>query len=68
MTPLRQKMIEAMQVRGFSIRTHQSYLGAVSDLAKDYGRSPELLSREELQAYCLYWVKVRNLSGASCRL
>ena len=68
MTPLRQKMIEAMQVRGFSIRTHQSYLGAVSDLAKYYGRSPELLSREELQAYFLYLVKVRNLSGASCRL
>ncbi len=28
MTPLRQKMIDAMQVRGFSARTHQSYLSA----------------------------------------
>ena len=68
MTPLRQKMIEAMQVRGFSIRTHESYLAAVSDLAKYYKRSPEQLNREELQAYFLYLVKDRHLSGASCHL
>lgn len=68
MTPLRQKMIDAMQVRGFSVRTHQSYLSAVSELAKYYGRSPEDLSRDELQAYFLYLVKERSLSGASCRL
>ena len=29
MTALRQQMIAAMRQRGFSIRTHQSYLGAV---------------------------------------
>lgn len=68
MTPLRQKMIEAMQLRGFSVRTHQSYLYAVSDLAKYYRRSPEGLSREELQAHFLYLVKERGLSAASCRL
>ncbi|MGH9196844.1 MAG: hypothetical protein ACRD1T_14010 [Acidimicrobiia bacterium] len=28
MTPLRAKMIKAMQVRGFSVRTHESYLAA----------------------------------------
>jgi len=49
MTPLRQKMIEAMRLRGFSVRTHRSYLAAVSALAKHYGRSPEVLSRDELQ-------------------
>ena len=68
MTPLRQKMIEAMQVRGFSVRTHQSYLAAVSDLAKFHRRSPDLLEREQLQAYFLHLVKDRGLSGASCRL
>lgn len=68
MTPLRQKMIEAMQLRGFSPRTHQSYLAAVSALAQHYGRSPEALDRDELQAYFLYLVKERGLSAASCRL
>ena len=68
MTPLRQKMIDAMQVRGMSPRTHRSYLSAVRDLAKYYRRSPDQLSGEELQAFFLYLVKERNLSPATCRL
>lgn len=68
MTPLRQKMIDAMQLRGFSVRTHQSYLSAVSALAQYYQRSPEALSVDELQAFFLYLAKERGLSGASCRL
>jgi len=68
MTPLRQKMIDAMQVRGFSVRTHQSYLAAVTDLSRYFKRSPATLSVDELQAYFLYLVKERDLSGASCRL
>jgi integrase/recombinase XerD len=68
MTPLRQKMMDAMQVRGFSVRTHESYLAAVGDLARYYHRSPDQLNADELQAYFLYLVKERGLSGASCRL
>lgn len=34
MTPLRQRMIVAMQMHGFSPCTHESYLSAVRDLAK----------------------------------
>ena len=68
MTPLRQQMIDAMQVRGFSARTHQSYLSAVSALAQYYNRTPEQLSIDEIQAYFLYLVKERGLSGATCRL
>ena len=63
MIPLRQKMIEAMQLRGFSPQTHQSYLAAVSALAQHYGRSPEALDRDELQAYFLYLVKERGRNG-----
>jgi integrase/recombinase XerD len=68
MTPLRQKMIDAMQVRGFSVRTHRSYLSAVADLARYYHRSPDQLSSDELQAFFVYLAKERGLSGASCRL
>lgn len=68
MTPLRQKMIDAMQVRGMSPRTHRSYLSAVTDLAKYYRRSPDQVSGEELQAFFLYLVKERHLSPATCRL
>jgi site-specific recombinase XerD len=61
-------MIEAMQQRGFSLRTHQSYLAAVSDLARYYHRSPAQLSLDDLQAYFKYLAIERSLSGASCRL
>lgn len=68
MTPLRQKMIDTMLLRGFSVRTQQSYLDAVHQLAQYYHRSPEALNTEHIQAYFLYLVKQRQLSPASCRL
>jgi len=68
MTPLRQKMTDAMLVRGFSERTQQSYLDSVNQLAKYYHRSPEVLETQQIQEYFLYLVKERHLSPASCRL
>ena len=68
MSPLRQQMIDAMLVRGFSPQTHKSYLAAVTDLSRHYQRSPDKVSLEEIQAYILYLVKERQLADASCRL
>ena len=60
MTPLRQKMIDAMLVRGFSVRTQQSYLDAVRYLAEYYHRSPEALSTDNIQAYFFIWLRNGN--------
>ncbi len=68
MTPLREKMIDAMRLRGFSPRTHKSYLSAVSLLARHYHQPPDRLTTDQLQAFFLYLVKQRKLSPASCRL
>ncbi len=68
MTPLRQKMIDAMLMRGMSLRTQRSYLMAVTELAKYFHRSPDQLSGEELQTFFLALVKERHLAPASCRL
>ncbi len=68
MTQLRQQMVDAMTVCGFSPRTHKSYLMAVRDLARYYHLSPDQLSIDQLQGYFLYLVKERGLSDASCRL
>lgn len=68
MSPLRKKMIDAMRLRGFSIRTHESYLGAVSRFAKYHGRCPTQLGIEDIQGFMAYLALERNLSGASCRL
>ena len=68
MTPLRQAMIRAMQVRGFSVRTHQSYLAAVTDLARYCRRSPAELEVQDLCRYFEHLAIERKLSAASCRL
>jgi integrase/recombinase XerD len=68
MTPLRAQMIKAMQVRGFSIRTHASYLAAVTDLARYFHRAPDQLGLDDLRRYFEYLATERGLSGATCRL
>lgn len=62
MTPLRQRMIEAMQLRGLSARTQESYLGAVQQLALHYRKSPDLLTEEELRQYFLYLRNEKRLA------
>ncbi len=54
MTPLRQRMITAMQMHGYSPRTHESYLAAVRGLAKYTHRSPDSLNRDDLRGYFQY--------------
>jgi len=68
MSPLRQQMIRAMEQRGFSPRTHESYLYAVKQLARYSQVSPERLTTEDLQGFLDYLVQERKLSPASCRL
>ena len=68
MTPLRKQMIEAMRQRGFSPRTHESYLSAVADLAGYYHRSPDRLSLEEIKGWISHLALDRALAGATCRL
>ena len=42
MSPLRRRMIEDMTVRNLSPATQQSYLNAVSEFSRYFGRSPDL--------------------------
>lgn len=68
MKPLRQQMITAMQMHGFSPRTHESYLAAVQDLAKFTRRSPDTLAHADLTRYFEHLVRQRGLAPASVRL
>lgn len=65
MTPLRQRMLDAMTVRGLAERTKECYVEAVARLACHYHRSPELLSPSQVEAYLLHLVKDRHLSYSS---
>lgn len=68
MTALRQRMITAMQMHGFSARTHESYLAAVHGLAKYTRRSPDTLQPADLTRYFEHLVRERQLAPASVRL
>jgi integrase/recombinase XerD len=67
MTPLRAAMIKAMQVRGYSLRTHETYLSAVTDFARYHRRSPAELDVEDLRRYIEYLATERELAPATCR-
>ena len=62
MSPLRQRMIDAMVLRGFAARTQQSYVEAIYRMAKHYRRDPCEYSAQDVQAYLLHMVQERHLS------
>ena len=62
MTPLRQRMIDAMVQRGFAPRTQETYVRAIWRMAKHYRRDPAQYTMQEVQAYLLHLVKDRQLS------
>jgi len=65
MTPLRKRMIEDMQLRGFSARTQEAYVHAVRQLAKHDHRPPDRITEEELRQYFLHLTNVRHFARAS---
>ena len=62
MTPLRQRMLDAMSVRGFRPSTQQCYADAIYGLAKYYRGDPAQYSAQEIDAYLLHLVQERHLS------
>lgn len=68
MTPLRQRMIEDMQLRGLSEITQERYVMVVRLLAEYYGKSPAQITEEELRQYFLYLKNVKQYSRSSCTL
>ena len=65
MTPLRQRMIEDMQLSGKSAETQRVYVSAVRQLAAYYMRSPDEISEEELREYFLYLANVKQNAHSS---
>ncbi len=68
MTPLRQRMIEDMQLRGFSARTQECYVAGVRHLAEHYRRSPDQLTEEDLRQYFLYLANEKKVARATATI
>jgi integrase/recombinase XerD len=53
-TPLRERMIEDMRIRGFKGTTQKGHIRAVKNFAAFLGRSPDTATPDELRAYQLH--------------
>jgi integrase/recombinase XerD len=68
MTPLRKRMIEDLQLKGYSPATQQAYLNAVCKLARHYGKSPAEVSEEELRAYFLHLAQREHCARGTLKI
>jgi integrase/recombinase XerD len=65
MTPLRQRMIEDMQLHGLAAKTQDAYVRAVKQLAEHYHKSPDVITEEELRQYFLYLKNDKHASAST---
>jgi integrase len=65
MTPLRKRLLDDLQLKGYSERTQEMYIRAVRQLAEHYRKSPDKISEEELRQYFLHAKNVRNWSRST---
>jgi len=68
MTILRRRMTDDMKVRNLSSHTQASYLRQVSQFARYFGKSPDLLGPEEIRTYQVYLTKEKKLAPGSIHI
>ena len=66
MTPLREQMIRAMELKNLSANTQRSYLAAVTGLAKHYQQSPVKITDKMIEDYLLYLKNDKGNAPNSC--
>ena len=68
MTPLRQRMLEDMQLRGLSARTQECYVAAVRQFAEHFHTRPDRLTEEQLRQYFLYLANEKKVARATATI
>lgn len=67
MTPLRQRMIEDMELKQMPKNTQRAYVRNVAGLAEFYWKSPDQLSSEEIREYLVFLVREKKCAGSTYR-
>ena len=65
MSPLRHRMIEDMQIRNLAPHTQRAYVQQISQFARHFRKSPELLGPADIRAYQIHLTQDRQLSASS---
>jgi len=61
-TPLRQRMLEDLQIRRYSPTTIRIYLRAIAEFAQHFGKPPDRLSAEHIRQYQLFLIQEKKVS------
>lgn len=62
MTPLRQRMLEDLQIRRYSPTTIRIYLHWIAEFARHFGKPPDRLGAEHIRQYQLFLIKEKKVS------
>ena len=62
MTPLRQRMIEDLEIRNYSPGTIRNYVRYVACFSRHFWQSPDKLGPEDLRTYQLHLIKTKKVS------
>ena len=65
MTPLRERMIEDLQLRGYSTSTQKLYVSSVRQLCEHFNKPPSKITEENLREYFLYGKNVKKWSRST---
>jgi site-specific recombinase XerD len=68
MSPLRKRFLEDMQLHGYSPKTQSCYVGAVRNLARHYGQSPDRITEEQLRQYFLHLTLEKKVARATATI
>ena len=68
MTSLRERMIEDMQLRGYSASTQENYVGAVRQLFEHFHCTPAQLMEEQVREYFLYLTNEKKVSRSTATI
>jgi integrase/recombinase XerD len=61
-TPLRQRMLEDLQIRQYSPTTIRIYLHCIAEFAQHFGKSPDRLGAEHIRQYQLFLIKEKMVA------
>jgi integrase/recombinase XerD len=61
-TPLRQRMLEDLQIRRYSPTTIRIYLRCIAEFAQHFGKAPDRLNAEHIRQYQLFLIKEKKVS------